>query len=263
MPVGDNVAVPTLDAQIDVLYRLPLAEFTATRTALVKTVRGADATHVRTLAKPTVIAWAVNQVYWRSRPVYDRLLKAGAALRHAQIAALTGKAANLRTASDDHRRALADAVKEAETIAAAAGSHPAADALMRTFEAISLAKDPPAKPGRLVDALQPAGFEALAGVTPAARLTRDTADTTKVQAKPDVAAIRAPHPAAAPAAHHHAAEQKKQAAEAKRRAAEARRLAAEEKKRAASIKKAEAALERAKAKIRAAEDALKRMQERS
>src|SRR5436305_10980444 len=139
VPIGDNVAVPSLESQIDDLYRLPPSDFTRARNALVKTVRGADATRVRTLAKPTVVAWAVNQVYWQSRPVHDRLMKAGDALRRAQIAALTGKAADLREASTAHRRALADAVKEAERLASAIGSHPAPDALMRTLETLSLA----------------------------------------------------------------------------------------------------------------------------
>jgi hypothetical protein len=231
--------VSSLDAQIDDLYRLPLAEFTAARNALVKTQRGADATRVRTLAKPTVVAWAVNQVYWRARDTFERLMKAGDALRRAQLAALAGKHADLRSASEAHRRALADAVKEAERLAAVSGSHPAPDALMRTFEALSLAKESPAQPGRLADALQPAGFEALAGVTPQVRLKPDT--TSSVHG----VGLQA--------------DQKRQAdQEAKRRAAEDKKRAAEEKKRAAAVKKAEAELERARAKMRAAEEAVRR-----
>ena len=231
--------MPSIDAQIDDLYQLPLAEFTAARNALAKTVRGADATHVRTLAKPTLVAWTVNQVYWRSRAIYERLMKAGEKLRQAQIAALTGKTADLREASDAQRKALADAVKGAERLAADAGSNPAPDALMRTFEALSLAKEPPAPLGRLVDALQPAGFEALAGVTPKAQV-RLKPDTT-TDGRADVRSVRLQ------------ADQTRLQADQKKRAAE-------EKKRAAEIKKAEAALERAKAKMRAAEAALKRTQ---
>src|SRR5213593_261798 len=123
---GDNDA-------IDELYQVPLNEFTAKRNALVKALRGADATHVRKLSKPSVVAWAVNQVYWRARSTYDRLIKSGERLRKAQIAALEGKKADVRDASDGHRRAVADAVAEAERLAGAAGSHPGTDALMRTF----------------------------------------------------------------------------------------------------------------------------------
>jgi hypothetical protein len=229
--------VSSLDAQIDGLYRLPLAEFTRERNALAKTQRGADATHVRTLGKPTVVAWAVNQVYWQSRATYQALMKAGDALRHAQIAALTGTHADLRAASEAHRRALADAAKEAERLAGAAGSHPALDALMRTFEALSLAKEAPAAPGRLVDALQPAGFEALSGVTPKVRLPASA--EAAANNKPDTPKVE----------------------DAKRRAAEEKKRAAEEKKRAAAVKRAEAELERARAKMTAAEDAVRRARE--
>src|SRR5262249_9778552 len=55
---------------------------------------------------------------------------------------------------------------EATRLATAAGSSPNADEVARTFEALSLAVEPPEPPGRLTRALQPAGFEALAGMTP-------------------------------------------------------------------------------------------------
>jgi hypothetical protein len=111
----------------------------------------------------------VNQVYWQARPVYDKAIKSGERLRTAQIASLEGRrGADLREAGDAHRRAVADAAKEAERLAAAAGASPAPDALMRTFETLSLASGSPEAPGRLTKPLQPAGFEALAGVTPKA-----------------------------------------------------------------------------------------------
>jgi hypothetical protein len=158
--------VPVLDDKIDDLYKQPLAEFTSSRNALAKSLGGDDAKRVKALAKPTLVPWAVNQVYWRARGVYDRLLEAGERLRKAQIAALEGKSADVRGASDAHRRAIADAVGEAERRAGAAGSKPAPDVLTRTFEALSLAPEPPETPGRFTEALAPAGFEALVGITP-------------------------------------------------------------------------------------------------
>jgi hypothetical protein len=159
----------SLDAKIDDLYRQPLEDFIASRNALAKTLSGADAKRVRALAKPTVVPWAVNQVYWQARPLYDKVIKSGERLRTAQIASLEGRrGVDLREAGDAHRRAVADAVKEAERLAAAAGASPAADALMRTFETLSLSSGSPEGPGRLTKALQPAGFEALAGITPKA-----------------------------------------------------------------------------------------------
>jgi hypothetical protein len=106
----------------------------------------------------------VNQVYWRARSTYDRLMKSGDKLRTAQIAALEGRAADVRAAGEAHRRAIADAVAEAERLSAEAGAKPGADALARTFESLSLATSAPQAPGRLTDAMQPAGFEALAGL---------------------------------------------------------------------------------------------------
>jgi hypothetical protein len=160
----------SLDGKIDDLYRQPLDAFVSARNALAKTLTGDDAKRVRALVKPTVVPWAVNQVYWQARPTYDKLIKSGERLRAAQIASLEGRrGADVREAGDAHRTALADAVKAAERIAAAAGANPPADTLMRTFETLSLASEPPEPPGRLTKPLQPSGFEALAGVTPAAR----------------------------------------------------------------------------------------------
>jgi hypothetical protein len=160
--------VSALDAKIDDLYKQPLGDFISSRNALAKSLSGEEAKRVRALAKPTVVPWAVNQVYWNARGAYDRLMKTGEQLRKAQIAALEGKAVDLRAAGDAHRRAVADAVGEAERLAAGAGSKPGPDALMRTFEALSVAGGPPEQPGRLTQPLQPAGFEALAGVKPGA-----------------------------------------------------------------------------------------------
>jgi hypothetical protein len=257
------VSPDAIDKQIDELYRRPLDEFTASRNALVKTQRGADASRVRKLAKPTVVAWAVNQVYWNSRAVFDRLIKTGDQLRKTQIAALQGKSGDLRGASDTHRRAITDAVQEAERIAKQSGSQPSPEALMRTFEALSLALEPPEPYGRLTQPLQPAGFEALAGVSPALRLARadrdgpakaghydetgDQSESTRqrgrenissrsVRLQPDVSSRERAREAAA---------------EAKRQAREEQARATAAKKHQAEMKKAEAAVARA----RVAEDA--------
>jgi hypothetical protein len=156
--------VSALDAKIDDLYKLPLGEFTGARNALAKSLSKDEAKLVKALEKPTVVPWAVNQVYWRARSTYDRLMKSGEKLRTAQIAALEGRAADVRAAGEAHRRAIADAVAEGERLSAEAGAKPGADALARTFESLSLATSAPKAPGRLTDALQPAGFEALAGL---------------------------------------------------------------------------------------------------
>jgi len=155
-----------LDTRIDDLYRLPLAEFTAARNALAKTLSGDDARRVRALAKPTVVPWTINQLYWHARSVYDRLIKCGAALREAQIAALKGRDTDVRHAAQAHRLALAEAVRRARELASAARLNPDGDDLARMLETLSLMPSPPAA-GRLTALVHPSGFEALAGVQPA------------------------------------------------------------------------------------------------
>ena len=217
----------TLDSRIDDLYSGPLDTFIADRTALAKSLTGEDAKRVRSLAKPTVVPWAVNQVYWHERPTYEAVIKSGERLRKAQIAALEGRTADVRAASETHRRALADAVKAAERLAATSGSKPGPDALMRTFETLSLAAKHSEAPGRLTRPLQPAGFEALGGIAL-------KGPVVKQPATPPVSA---------------AARRKEEAARQKEEAAR--------KKREAAVKKAEAALERARRRVAAAEAQLR------
>jgi len=230
--------VAALDSKIDDLYRGPLGEFVSGRNALAKTLSGDEAKAVKALAKPTVVPWAVNQVYWHARAAYDRVMKSGEKVRKAQIAALEGRSADVRAANEAHRQAIADAVGEAQRLSASAGSAPSPDALSRTFEALSLASEPPEAPGRLTEALQPAGFEALAGV------------------KPQPGAIfsfrprESPKPQAAPAARggKSGRDQEKQSrAEAQREAREREKAAAAAREHQAAVKKAEAAVARAEA----------------
>jgi hypothetical protein len=161
--------VAPIETDIDELYQRPLGSFVAARDALARTLNGSDAKRVKALPKPTVVPWAVNQVYWHARPVYDRVGKSGAALRAAQVAALEGRRADLREARAAHQKAIGHAVAEALRLAAGAAAHPSIDQLSRTFEALTLQKTPPGEPGRLVSVPEPAGFEALSGIPIAAR----------------------------------------------------------------------------------------------
>jgi len=134
VPLPHNVVVSALESKVDDLYRGPLSEFVSARNALAKTLSGDDAKAVRALAKPTVVPWAVNQVYWHARAAFDRVMKSGEKVRKAQIAALEGRSVDVRAASDAHRRAVAEAVGEAQRLSASAGSAPSPDALSRTIE---------------------------------------------------------------------------------------------------------------------------------
>ena len=220
----------SVEEGIDDLYKGPLADFIAGRTALARTLKGADAQRVKAQQKPRVGPWAVNQVYWHARPLWDRLAKSGEKLRAEQIAALNGRRADPRSATEAHRKSIAAAVTQALQFASASGVQPSADELARTFEALSLARETPEPPGRLTRPLQPAGFEALAGVAVMPRAT----------AAPTQAVPRAPVPDPAPEKPKPA----RQKEDARRRE---REQAAAERRKQLARQKAEAAVARAEA----------------
>jgi hypothetical protein len=161
-----------LEPRIDALYALPLGEFVAARQSLAKSLTGEAAKRVKGLTKPTTLPWIVNQIRWHDHSLYDRLMKAGAAFRAAQIAALEGRSARLPEATAAHKSALADAVRAGVAHGRSAKVGVDADALLRMLETVSTA-DTLAEPhGRFTTVVQPAGFEALLGVAvqaPAAR----------------------------------------------------------------------------------------------
>ena len=152
-----------IDTEIDRLYQLPPDEFTAARNALAKQA-GADAADVRSLAKPPIAAWAVNQIYWKQRAVYDALIVASTELRKLHKAILAGRRADIREAAKTHDEAIDASLKAALAILREEG-HPVTDAtrqaILTTLRALP-ADDPP---GRLTRTLQPGGFEMLAGLS--------------------------------------------------------------------------------------------------
>ncbi|HEY3044024.1 MAG TPA: hypothetical protein VGJ39_08360 [Vicinamibacterales bacterium] len=218
--------MPPLDSKIDDLYKGPLQDFVVRRGELARTLKGDEAKRVKALPKPTVVPWAVNQVYWQARPAYDRLVSSGEKLRAAQIDALKGKSADVRRATEAHRKAMADAVTEALRLASAAGVHPGADDLTKTLEAVSLARELPEQPGRLTKMLRPAGFEALAGVP------------VKAMAR----AVPAPRPIPAPQL-----VAKPESTAPAREAADRRKKEADDRRRKKVIERAERALAGARA----------------
>lgn len=178
-----------LESQIDALYALPAAEFIAARNALAKALKGDDAARVKRLQKPTAVPWAANQVYWHERPLYEQLMAAGRALRAAQVGAIQGQPADLRGAAATHRAALAAAVAAGDAHTRTAGGSPSTDGLTRMLEALSLASQEPGNPGRFTEVVAPAGFEALAGITPGTALGSSGPPTTH-RAAPTSAAGR-------------------------------------------------------------------------
>ena len=152
-----------IETEIDRLYQLPPDEFTAARNALAKEA-GADRAEVRGLEKPPIAAWAVNQLYWKRRDVYDPLIAASAEQRKQHKAILSGRTADIREAGKVHDTAVESALRVALALLREEG-HPATDstrqAIMTTLRALPV--DEP--PGRLTKVLQPGGFEMLAGLS--------------------------------------------------------------------------------------------------
>ena len=171
-----------LEDDIDALFRLPLAEFTGERNTLAarlkKEGRRNDADRVKLLAKPSVSAWAVNQLYWDHREAFDQLMASGKRLRPAQKLRLAGKVASVRDSLDARREALVNLSDLAAELLRDAGSNPSLDTLRRvttTLEALSahaLHSDGPT-PGRLTQDLDPPSFDSLASLMSSVAATEE------------------------------------------------------------------------------------------
>src|SRR5437867_10634597 len=88
------------NGELDSLFKLPLTEFTAARNAMAARLKkegaGEAAYRVKALGKPSVAAWAVNQIYWEHPGAFDELMAAGERLAQAHASQLTGKAVDVR-----------------------------------------------------------------------------------------------------------------------------------------------------------------------
>jgi hypothetical protein len=154
-----------LDAAIDRLYQLPPEEFVAARNQLAKEVLRDDVARVRTLARPVAPAWAVNQLYWRARPAYDRLVAAADALRKAHKALAAGRKADLRAFDREYDAARAEALRETLRLLQEAGHEPSPNVEHAISETLSAL--PSDEPGRLTKPLKAPGFGSLLGLAAA------------------------------------------------------------------------------------------------
>jgi hypothetical protein len=160
-----KAAEAQIEAEIDKLFQLPPADFTAARNALAKGA-GAHAAEIKALTKPPIAAWAVNQLYWKDSERYEALVDAANEMRKTHRAVIEGRKADLRSAGREHELALDAALKSTMSMLKDAGQ-PATDAtkhaVLNTLRALPSTEPP----GRLTKTLAPGGFEMLAGVTPA------------------------------------------------------------------------------------------------
>jgi hypothetical protein len=178
-----------LDDDLDALFKLPLPEFIAARKTLAVRLKQAghinEADRVKALVKPSISAWAVNQLYWKNREAFDRLIATGQRFRKAQTSGRAGKVADMREALDARREALSHLSDLATALLRDAGSSPTPETIHRittTLEAMSAyASFPDAqRPGRLTRDVDPPGFESLASLIPGTGITKMKEEPVRV-----------------------------------------------------------------------------------
>ena len=111
----------TLNDAIDNLYSAELEDFTAERTRIARELRDAgdpeSAAHIAKLKKPTVAAWALNQLARRHRRDVDLMLDAGHRLRQTQEGVVGGgDRASFEQAQKTERDALRRLTQQASQL---------------------------------------------------------------------------------------------------------------------------------------------------
>jgi hypothetical protein len=162
----------------DELYALPPAEFTRARDERAKALRKAgdreEADAVKALRKPTVAAWALNQLARRRPKQVEGLIAAGEDLRAAQEELLAGgdrKA--FQSAAATERDQVAELAREAVELAAEEGERPSpalTEKVATTLHAAALDEETAEelRAGRLVREREAiGGFGAMSAEAPA------------------------------------------------------------------------------------------------
>lgn len=272
--------------EVIALFRSPPEQFIQARNVLALSLREQgqpeEAMSVKALRKPTVPAWALNQIAERDPQGIDLLLDAGAELRAAQQATLSSAQEpwRLRTASELRRQAVMRLARVASAVLEESGRTSSAhvDEVMTALETASIDAEagdrlrtgtfervPPAATG-LGDVfgltIVPTGEEA---VEPAPGSTRAKAAPKKkaespvaeqdVILKAEVSRLRRDRDAAA-------RRLRTDRAAAERYAGERDTLKARLDKVQGKLKETEALLKSGEAETRAAEGALKRAEDR-
>jgi hypothetical protein len=258
------------------LFGLPLDRFIAERTALSKALRADgrrdEAKEVAAIRKPSVAAWAVNQLVRTRGQALEELFTAGDALHDTQEQVLGGHgdAQDLRAAAERERVAVDELLEAGRGLLTSEGHELSAAVLERVSDTLhAAALDDDARQevegGRLQRELQHVGFGAGLGLAaaPAAPKKSSRRQTPAKRAKrEDKPRDDTPREEQRRAAREQAAKitaARTAEADARRGAARARRaleLAQERRDRAAAaLTEAEQELEQAQAEADQAEDA--------
>lgn len=242
------------DPRVRGLYTMPPDEFVAARDALARALAAegsSDAVRVRHLRRPTVAVWLLNAVA-RERPdVVSTLFAAGDRLRQAQVRAVGGDAAELRTSSAALRDAVLAGLTAAREVAAVKGrgaSLAVLDQVERALRAAAtadLSLRTQLQQGVLEQLPEPGGVELLAGLA-------------AVQAvAPDRHATGTRQTGRGPARETHGVQDRDRGAERARKAAE-RSARVQAAVRERERRQALAGVERAEQTLRAAEERVRK-----
>jgi hypothetical protein len=178
-----------LEDDVDALFKLPLAEFTGARNDLAARLKRAgranDSNFVKALAKPSISAWAVNQLHWNHREAFERLLSTSQRFRQSQTSHPAARMADLRGSLDARGEVLSHLSDLATVLLREAGHNPTPDTIHRittTLEALSAHATPSdgPTPGRLTQDVDPPGFESLASLIPGTDATKRNEELTRV-----------------------------------------------------------------------------------
>lgn len=173
--MGDTASM-SAEERIDELFALPADAFTKARDELARTLRAAGdrdgAAQVKALRRPTLAAWALNQLARRDAEGLRRLRECGERLATEQQRVMSGQPNDLRAAQAERRMLTDELVRHVLTALEEAGAaaDPHADAVRGALDAVAL----DAESGQAVLAGRlaappspPAGFGALMAVAPA------------------------------------------------------------------------------------------------
>src|SRR5690349_13019769 len=172
----DSPPKPVPEDELDRLYHRPLAEFTAARNELAKSLRSDGeseaADWVKGLTKPSRAAWLVNQLAVRKPDEIAELLETGRELRAAQEEMLAGATDRdkLREVAGRERQAIDALLRTAEAIGREHGV--GAQVLTKVGETLQAAPSDPEvaeaiEEGRLSREQRASGIGLIGPATPA------------------------------------------------------------------------------------------------
>ncbi|MGH8927690.1 MAG: hypothetical protein ACRDWH_05030 [Acidimicrobiia bacterium] len=174
------------ESELDRLYAAPLEEFVNIRNDLAGRLRKegdeAAASRIAALKKPTVSAWAVNQLARSGQIDLQRLIKAGEALEQAQRSAMSVTASGFETARREESAAVAR-LRSAAVQVLPSASAAVLDRIATTLRAGAATAEGRdlIKTGRLTADLEPLGFEAFAGTAATTLAAQDVRSAGSTQ----------------------------------------------------------------------------------